>query len=116
MTAPIQSARDYSLALYGALLAAGIPADHAIDCARNVAQAACLDAEVDVYDAVYDRLSRMKRQAAYGYRASVWPAAGAFGAAARFAEACRRIPRWIEPRDADTSPGGAEVFRPESAR
>lgn len=98
MTAPIQSARDYSLALYGALLAAGIPSDHAIDCARNVAQAVCMDAEVDVYVAVRARLYTQG-----------WAGGDGTGA-------CARIPRWIEPRDADTSPGDAEVFRPESAR
>lgn len=104
MTAPIQSARDYSLALYGALLAAGIASDHAIDCARNVAQAACLDAEVDVFAAVCARLYTQG-----------W--AGGDGTGGDEASwACARIPRWIEPRDADTSPGGADVFRPESAR
>ncbi len=100
MTAPIQSARDYSLALYGALLAAGIASDHAIDCARNVAQAACLDAEVNVFAAVCARLYTQ----------------GVLRRRVEAGDACACIPRWIEPRDADTSPGGADVFRPESAR
>lgn len=112
MTAPIQSARDYSLALYGALLAAGIPADHAIDCARNVAQAACMDAEMDVYVAVTVRLTLQRRLATTDGPDPVFASA----AIPRAAISCSVIPRWIEPRDADTSPGGADVFRPESAR
>jgi len=34
----------------------------------------------------------------------------------RAAVFCAAVPRWIEPRDADTSPAGADVFRAEAER
>lgn len=82
----VACARDYSVALYGALLSAGVDAKQAGDCARNVAGPLASLPELDVLHVVHERLGL---QVAFGYQGSNadrW----------RAAQACTRVPRFLE--------------------